>query len=107
MSISERDWKVLRKLKPLTLERLCERILMECVEVASGDGETFHERYLNLYNLIHQRNAQIAAAFDDLRRSRAVPAIAQIYELKLLEGSEFLEFSEETRDAVLLILGRD
>lgn len=107
MAIVERDWKVLRKLKPVALDRLCERILAECVEVASSDGETAHERYLKLYNIVHKRNAQMGAAFDDLRRSRAVFAIAEIYNLELLEENEFLEFSEGTRESVLVILGRD
>ena len=106
MSISEHDWKVLRKLKPAALERLCERILRECCEVASADGETFHERYLKLYEHIRTRDAQVAAAFDDLRRSRAIAAIAEIHELELLEEGEFLQFSEETRETVLRILGR-
>ncbi len=106
MPISEHDWKVLKRLKPAALERLCERILRECCEVASADGETFHDRYMKLYEHIQQRDAQVAAAFDDLRRSRALSAIAEIHELELLEEGEFLQFSAETRERVLRILGR-
>ena len=49
---------------------------------------------------------RISISPDDLRRSRAFAAIAEIYELELLEEGEFLQFSEETRETVLRILGR-
>ena len=40
--IIESDWKILRELKPLALERLCERALSEVVQLASDTRKGAH-----------------------------------------------------------------
>ena len=67
----ERDWKVLRELKPVALDRFCQRTLMEVAALCSDVGRTNHERYLALWKLIRERDDRLSAAFDDLRRSTA------------------------------------
>jgi hypothetical protein len=46
--ISEADWKVFRRLRPIALERFCERVLSEIGQTASESGKGAHERYLAL-----------------------------------------------------------
>jgi len=46
----------------------------------------------------------MAQAFDDMRRSRALTRIASIKALGLLTDEEFSRFSQETREAVNLML---
>lgn len=96
----EADWRRLSKLKPLTLERLCRRILAEVGQVASGRTGTSHERYLEIYGLIEKGDHQIARAFDDVRRSNAVSKLAEMRRAELITDEEFAEFSDETRDIV-------
>jgi hypothetical protein len=44
--IKEADWKLLRRLHPLALERFCERALAEIESVKHDDARSFHQRYL-------------------------------------------------------------
>lgn len=100
MQMSEADWRTLRRLQPVALERLCERILAECVEVASGGGDSAHGRYLKLFDLVRLRNKELAHAFDDVRRSTAILTLIGMYRMGLLADEEFGEFSAEARAAV-------
>lgn len=47
--IPEADWKVLRSLKDVALERLCDRILAEIQAAATMPGRTSHQRYLDVW----------------------------------------------------------
>ena len=105
MAISEADWKVLRRLQPVALERLCQRILAESVEVASSGSGSAHERYLKLFDLVKQRNKELAQTFDDVRRSRAIFTLLGVCRMGLLTDGELGEFSVEARAAVRRALG--
>jgi hypothetical protein len=41
--ISERDWKLLRDLKPIALERFCDRVLAELAGVAGARDKSSHD----------------------------------------------------------------
>ena len=62
----ERDWKHLRTVSTVALERYCERVLQECAAVVAKPGLTAHERSLELFKLIDERDDQLSGAFDDL-----------------------------------------
>jgi hypothetical protein len=98
--LPERDWKLLRELKPAALDRLCKRILLRATEVANTPGTTGHQRYLKLWELIQEQNEELARAFDDHRRSAAFIKIVQIHQLGLFTESEFARFSEETQKRI-------
>ncbi|KAA3649313.1 MAG: peptide ABC transporter substrate-binding protein [Proteobacteria bacterium] len=85
---------------PIALERFCERTLNECVQAATCDGPSAHQRYGALYRLIKARDKTLAAAFNDLRRSTAIETLINLARLDLLTTPELDEFSDETRDAV-------
>jgi len=101
--IPERDWKLLRELKPVALERLCERILRRAAEFVTAPGATNHQRYLKMWELIQEQNQEVAIAFDDHRRSTALLKILQIHRRGLFTEEEFARFSEETRKRVLAL----
>ena len=103
--IAELDWKVLRRLHPLALERFCERTLAEIELGVQDRARGQHERYINVFNLVQRRDQQMARLFDDLRRSRALAMLAQIRTEGLLTDEEFSMFSQETRDAVEVLVG--
>lgn len=100
MSIPESDWKLLRRLHPIALDRFCASALRECAEVASAGEETNHERFLTLCRLVAERNHNLADAFDDMRRSRAWERIAGMRVLGVITDEEFQEFSEQTQTTV-------
>lgn len=103
--IKESDWKLFRRLHPVALERFCQQVIEEINHATSDCTEHFHNRYLEVFNLILERNEEMARAFDDVRRSNAIILLANIREDQLLTEEEFSQFSAETRDAVEVILG--
>jgi hypothetical protein len=76
--IPERDWRVFRELREVALERMCERVLKEVREEAEREGKSWHERYLAVNGLIHDRRKEIARGFDGARRSVAWEQLAII-----------------------------
>jgi hypothetical protein len=50
--IKEADWKVLRRLHPVALERFCERVLAETESVNNDSARNFHQRYLQIFEII-------------------------------------------------------
>src|SRR5437016_3726642 len=105
-TISEPDWKLFRKLQPIALERFCDWVLSEIGNLASDTRKTSHQRYLAVYKRIHRRDKELAAAFNDPRRSTAFQQLACIQSHEMLTDEEMSAFSPETRQVVQLLLGR-
>ena len=97
MNIPESDWKVFRRLHRVALERFCQRVLDECAAICANDNATAHERYLELYSLVQERNRRIADVFNEFRRSTALTSIRVMRLHDLLTADEISEFSEETQ----------
>jgi hypothetical protein len=96
-SIPESDWKKIRDLKPVILDRLCQRILHEVACQATEPSQTPHERYLAIYKLIQNRGRDIAEIFNGLSRSNAMMCILNAHRHGLLTEDELGRFSEDTR----------
>ena len=95
MKIPERDWKVFRRLQPIALERFCQRVLDECQATASDSSRSAHERYLEVFRLIEERDQELADAFNNPKRSTAILTITLIRSHGLLTEEEVAEFSPE------------
>lgn len=95
--IKESDWKRFRSLRQFALERFCERVLLDIGRIGADAGKSQHERYLDVYRLIHDRDEELGRAFNDLIRSKATGQIALIRSLGLLTEEELAGFSEELR----------
>ena len=98
--LPETDWKAFRKLREVALERLCERILAEVGRIASDTKRTPHTRYLAAYELIQERDDQIARAFNNPRRSVAVAQLAAMMSLDLISQEELQSFTPRTQSVV-------
>ena len=97
----ESDWKVFRRLRELALERFCARVLEDLAERCRGDdSRDAYELYLEVYELLQQRDRELGLAFDDPRRSRMMAQLAMIYSHGLLEPAEFEQFTARTRERV-------
>ena len=103
-SVPEKDWKHLRRLTPVALDRFCEKVLREVVDIVSASGSTPHQRYKNLYRFIDEKDDDVARAFNDHRRSTALAKIMHIHKLGLFTEEEFAGFSEQTRKVVLEVV---
>lgn len=100
IDIRESDWKRFMVLRQIALERFCERVLLDIGRIGADAGKSQHERYLDIYRLIRDRDKELGRAFNDLSRSKAVIQIVQIRSFGLLTEEEFAEFSEELRNIV-------
>jgi hypothetical protein len=104
--ISEPDWRVLRRVHPLALERFCERVLAEVDRVSRDGAKTHHARYLQIFRIIEQRNGEMARIFDNPRRSDGLTMLAQMRSQGfLLTEDEFSSLSPETRGVIQMLLG--
>jgi hypothetical protein len=104
-TIAEADWKVLRRVHRLALERYCDRVLAEIERVIHNGAQSIHQRYLDIIKIIEQRDREMASIFDDPKRSNALTMLARIRSDGLLTEDEFSSLSQETRSAIELLLG--
>jgi hypothetical protein len=102
--ILESDWKLFRRLRPIALDRFCKRVLSEVVRRASASAKDSHAQYLDVYQLIQERDEELGDAFNDLRRSTAVLCLARMRALGLVTDEEFAEFGSETQRKVAVFL---
>ena len=99
----ESDWKVLRALRAVALERFCDRVLTDIERLASDRDKAAHDRYLEIYRVIQRRDRELARAFDAPRRSQALLQLATIWSLGLLTQEELSRFSPATRDSTVAV----
>jgi hypothetical protein len=93
--IKESDWKVFKRVREAALERFCERVLDEIVRINSENTNSKHERYVAIYRLVHERDKEINAIFDYLRRSTAVTQLCSFRSYDLVTEQELQQFSPE------------
>ena len=100
MPFSEKDWKYLRALEATALERYCTRVLEESSAIIRDTSDSPYDRYLRLFYLLHERNAEMGTAFDDLRRSTALQRLAAMVGLGLLTEEELAGFNADVQETV-------
>jgi hypothetical protein len=105
-TISESDWRLFRQLRPIALERFCQRVLSEIEGLARDDVKTSHERYLAIYSLIQRRDGELADILNDQRRSTAIEQLVCMWASTLLTEKEMASFSPNTREVVRFLTGR-
>lgn len=103
MSLPERDWRLLRSLHDVALERYCTQVLGECAAAIREAELSAHERYLRLFRLIKERDNSIAGAFNDLRRSTAIQRLAGMILLGVVTDEDLAPFSQSTRESAMAL----
>lgn len=107
MSFPESDWKVLSRLKPLALERLCRRTLDEAQTIIADAAEgEHHHAYLVLYRYIQERDRLIADGLNDWSRSRALEHLLIWCQYGLITDEELATFSPEIRATLERLLSQ-
>ena len=96
--IKESDWKLFRDVRAKALELFCERALTDLLPLISREGKTWHERYLDVYRLIDERDDTIAKIFNDFRRSTALLQLKLMHEAGFVTKDEAERFSPEARE---------
>lgn len=96
----ESDWKIFRELRELALDRFCRRVLEELENLCRDAPRSHHERYLDVFRLLRDRDDELAHAFNDPRRSRMIAQLAAMHAHGLLEPDELTRFTAQTRDTI-------
>lgn len=94
--IPEPDWKRWRELSASALERFCAHVLDAAGSFRNGSGSA-HSRYRELFRYLRERDDEIAAVFNDQRRSNAYLQIAAAVRMGILGREELVVFSPETQ----------
>jgi hypothetical protein len=98
--LAEADWKWLRRLQPVALDRFCQRVLDEVCRLAGDADRSRHDRYLALYRFVRDRDDALSAAFDGPTRSKALLQLARLRVEGLVTDDEFTGFTPSTRSVV-------
>jgi hypothetical protein len=101
----ESDWNKLRALRPVALDRFSKRILDEIAAITADNTRNNHERYGAIWKHIKERDRDVADAFNEMTRSKAVLRIAFMRRPKVITDEEFARFSDETREDVAVMRG--
>ena len=94
----ESDWKEFKILKSNALERCCESVLSEFIELARRPGASEYDRYVDLYQLLRARDKVLASVFDELSRSTADLQLGVMYARGIVTDDELSQFSEKTQE---------
>ena len=73
----ESDWKTFSELREVALERFCKRVLDEAQRFPLDMKRSYHQRYIELFRWLGERNDELAKAFDDPRRSQSSGSLLQ------------------------------
>ena len=98
--IPESDWRRFKEVHTELLERYCRRILEEIAAAGRKGNGTAHERYLEIYKIIEERDRDLARVFNDFRRSTAAIQLGLMRRMNLLTDEELSRFSEPTRTRI-------
>ncbi|WP_432470215.1 hypothetical protein [Amphritea sp. HPY] len=93
--MKESDWKKFKKIKEAALDKCCQEALIEYQKSISDDSASHHQRFLNVYELVHDTNKELAQIFDDQSRSKAVIQMLLMRRRGLVPDESIAIFSEE------------
>ena len=105
--VDESDWKWFRQVRGIALQRFCDAVLNETQAIAADTTRSSHERFIAVYNLIQERNGELADGFDNPKRSAMMVQLVFFRAHKLLTDDEFFLFRRETCETVTSLLGEE
>ena len=107
--IPEQEWRKIRDMKPVVLDRVCKGILdaLRAKLVISSTDQVHHKQYLKVYKWLDEQDKIIGNGFNDLKRSNAYFLVAFWVKSRWLTQQEFDRLSEITRANVLFLAGLD
>ena len=103
--VDESDWKWFRQVRGVALQRFCDEVLSETQSIMADTTRSSHERFIAVFNLIQERNGELADGFDNPSRSMMIVQLVFFRAHKLLTDDEFFLFRRETCETVTMMLG--
>jgi hypothetical protein len=105
--IKESDWKIIRDLNPIAVERYYERTVAKIASIVAAADKTGRERFFEIAEVVKNDRSEAAYLFDELRRSNALLKLTLLHAQQLVTEKEFSQFSPETREIVKAHRPRD
>lgn len=105
--VDESDWNWFRRVRGVALQRFCDAVLAETQAVIADTSHSSHERLIAVFNLIQERNGELADGFDSPKRSSMIAQLAFLRSHNLLTDDEFFLFRRETCETVTSLLSGD
>lgn len=102
--IKESDWKIFKELRPVALQRYCKRVMGDVDKIIHKESGDAHERYIEMYKIVHDADKKLSHMFDGFSRSKALHQLVMYYGNDLLKEEEIDQLSDETRERILAIL---
>ena len=96
-SMSERDWKYMKKIKADLLASLCERINKKSIAILQEKAGSEYERYLKHYKNVQDSDRIIAECFNDWRRSTLLMKLATLQRHALISQEQLEQLSEDSQ----------
>jgi hypothetical protein len=63
--IKESDWKIFKELRPLALQRYCERVMEDVDKIIHVSERDAHERYIEMYKIVRDGDKRLPDIFAD------------------------------------------
>ena len=104
VEISKQDWKLYRERLPLWQEHFMEALVKEYIELLSAPGNA-SDHFWELEARIKQ-DKKNPGVLIEVHKSDAYWDIAMFVQHKIITMDDLVDFSEDVRDAVKLILSR-
>ncbi len=105
--LPESEWRTFRELREVALERFCKRVLDDIRPLMETSTGSYHERYLEIFRMLGDRDEALGRAFDNPRRSQMLFQLVAIDQLELLTPEEWDRFRPETLQKIELFQGLD
>ena len=90
------DWKMLRELHPIVMDRFCQRHLDNVSKMINTTTVGAHQRYQDIVGLMKSFDNLMKLLFADFRRSDGLMKLAGLREAKLVTDEEYARFGEAT-----------
>jgi len=95
--VTESDWKIFKKIKDKAIEIFCEQSLAEFRQAMDDEKNHIHNRYLLNYQLVRNRDKQMALLFDGHSRSKASLQLLAIRSEGLADEELISKLSDDFR----------
>jgi hypothetical protein len=105
MTIPEADWKTLRGMSDVLLERASSRALKRVEKTIAKQEEDPHKKYIKLWRVMEDEDRKIARVFNDMKRSNALTKILDMVRYNLLTTDDLDEYTRETKERLKAITG--
>ena len=98
MRIPESDWKQFKPVRDKALDVFCERALALVASTLADETLSNHDKFLQVYATINDRNRVLGRIFDGYSRSRALLQLTMMQSSDLLDANDIDAFSESTKE---------